>query len=123
MWNFAKARLQLYPYLGPWLCLPGRGTVYHVAELLCAGRRLGAGRLRQLDDVVVAVRHLLQQQQQCYNSTTVQSWDQVIRYVRACFQLRKWSGIVDICTNGTTQFPQFSQFTTASVYVCTLEPR
>ena len=70
MWNFAKARLQLYPYLGPWLCLPGRGTVYHVAELLCAGRRLGAGRLRQLDDVVVPVRHLLQQQQQCYNSTT-----------------------------------------------------
>ena len=70
MWNFAKARLQLYPYLGPWLCLPGRGTVYHVAELLCAGRRLGAGRLRQLDDVVVAVRHLLQQQQQSYNSTT-----------------------------------------------------
>ena len=122
MWNFAKARLQLYPYLGPWLCLPGRGTVYHVAELLGPGRRLGAGRLRQLDDVVVAVRHLLQQQQQSYNSTTAgSSPEQVIRYVRACFQLRKWSGIVDICTNGTTQFPQFSQFTTVSV--CTLEPR
>ena len=60
-----------HPYLGPWLCLPGRGAVYHVAELVSAGRGLGARRLRQLDDVVVAVGHLLQQQQRV--TTALQS--------------------------------------------------